>query len=62
LPHSNELCDDGVGCSSIGEEEKGYECDLETVQILQKPVLPMKLLNHSFMHTALLAVMNMNLE
>jgi hypothetical protein len=51
-----------VGCSSVGEEEKGYKCDLEAVQILRKLVLLMKLINHSFMHTALLGVMNMNFE
>jgi hypothetical protein len=51
-----------VGCSTLGEEKKGYECNLETVQILPKLVLLMKLLNHSFMHTALLGVTNMNFE
>jgi len=51
-----------VVCSSLGEEEKGYECDLEAVQILPKLVLLMKLLNHSFMHTALLGVRSMNFE
>lgn len=42
--------------------KKGYECDLEAVQILPKLVLLKKLLNHSFMHSALLGVMNMNFE
>jgi hypothetical protein len=51
-----------VGCSSLGEEEKGSECDLEAVQILPKLVLIMQLLNHSFMHTVLLGVTNMNFE
>jgi hypothetical protein len=51
-----------VGCSSLGEEEKGYKCDLEAAPILPKLVLLMKLLNHSFMHTTLLGVMNMNFE
>lgn len=31
LPHIDELCGDHVGCSNLGEEEKGYECDLEAV-------------------------------
>jgi hypothetical protein len=46
----------------MGEEEKRYECDLEAVQILPKSVPLMELVNHTFMHTPLLAVTNMDLE
>ena len=42
--------------------KKVYKCDLEAVQILPKLVLLKKLLNHSFMHAALLGVINMNFE
>jgi hypothetical protein len=46
------LCDDCEGGGSNGKEEEGDECDLEGV--LLQPMLLMKLLHCSFVHTALI--------
>jgi hypothetical protein len=48
------LCDDCEGGGSNGKEEGGDECDLDGV--LLQPMLLMKLLNFSFMHTALIGI------
>jgi hypothetical protein len=53
------LCDVCEGGGSNGKEEEGDECDLDGV--LLQLMLLMKLLNCSFMHTALIDITE-NLE
>ena len=51
---TDKLCDDCEGGGSNREEEEGDECDLD--RVLLQPMLLMKLLNCSFMHTALVHI------
>ena len=51
---TDKLCDDCEGGGSNGKEEEGEECDLDGVCL--QPVLLMKLLNSSVMHTALICI------
>jgi len=51
---TDELCDDCEGGGSNGKEEEGDKCDLD--RVLLQPMLLMKLLNCSFMHTALIGI------
>jgi hypothetical protein len=48
------MCDDYESGGSNGKEEERDECDLDGV--LLQPMLLMKLLSSSFMHTALIGV------